>query len=80
MGFSRLRKKSSHIYIIIIIFLYGGLQAPIIRQSYITEHISHSAAPVQTCQMNKYVRIQIVYIVVEKLLWPIAFWFFGLGF
>ena len=82
MGFSRLRKKSSHIYIIIIIFLYGGLQAPIIRQNYITEHISHtsSAAPVQSCQMKTYVHSQIVYLVVEKLLCPIAFWFFGLGF
>ena len=80
MGFSRLRKKSSHIYIIIIIFLYGGLQAPIFRQSYIMEHISHSAGPVQSCQMNTYVRSQIAYLVVEKLLCPIAFWFFGLGF
>ena len=80
MGFSRLRKKSSHIYIIIIIFLFGGLQAPIIRQSYITEHISHCAASIRTCQMNKYVHSQIVKIVVKKLLCPIAFWVFGLGF
>ena len=44
------------------------------------EHISHSAAPVQSCQMNTYVRSQIAYLVVEKLLCPIVFWLVGLGF
>ena len=39
----------------------------------IIEHILHSAAPVQSCQMNTYVRSQIAYLVVEKRLCPIAF-------
>ena len=80
-GFSRLRKKSSHIYIIIIIFFIWWTSSSynstkLYYGAHFTQCSSCTDVPdEQICpQSNRLSRCG------KTFIWSIAFWFFGLGF